>query len=169
MLISENYRQLNQKLHEIDVNWGIIPKWTIRTIAIQAKRLNVKSILDYGAGKEALKHALPQFNVISYDPGIPAISRLPEPADFLVCTATLEHIEPECLDHVLDHMERCTIKAAYLTVSTIPSSKILADGRNPHLIVEKMHWWLPHLMKRWEVREAVSHPGVFWFYGKKHK
>ena len=77
----------------------------------------------------------------------------------------LEHIEPECLDAVLDHMARLTQKAILLTVTTIPAAKNLADGRNAHLIVEPPEWWIPKLLQRWEMETYNRNDIGFMFLG----
>jgi len=91
----------------------------------------------------------------SYDPCVPGIDSLPEPADLVVSCCVLEHVEPECLDAVLDDMRRCTLKAAFIVVTSVPSSKFLNDGRNAHLIIEPMDWWLPKIMQRWKLNGAM--------------
>tara|TARA_B110000977_G_C11070843_1_gene489484 strand:+ start:2365 stop:2862 length:498 start_codon:yes stop_codon:yes gene_type:complete len=86
-----------------------------------------------------------------YDPAIPSKSALPQRTDMLVCTDVLEHIEPELLDNVLNHMKDCMIKCGYFVISTIPAYQILADGRNAHLILEDKEWWKAKLQRYFEV------------------
>lgn len=114
------------------------------------------TILDYGCGKSGLwekYHDKLPAKIIGYDPAIPALSAQPEPADLVVCTDVLEHVEPECLETVLDDLRRCTIKGIFLTVSFRPAMRILVDGRNAHLIQEQPKWWLPKIMDRFELRQ----------------
>ena len=66
-----------------------------------------------------------------YDPGVPEYADKPSPAEFVFCCDVLEHIEPEYLDDVLDHLEELTEKILFATVHTGPAGKILSDGRNP--------------------------------------
>lgn len=106
-------------------------------------------------------------NVASYDPAVEDISGVPSPADLLVSRCVLEHVEPDYLESVLDDMRRCTVVAALHIVSRYPSSKFLSDGRNAHLIIKSIDWWLPHLMRRWKVNNAQILPnGRFMFLGK---
>lgn len=165
MLITESYRALNQELHQKDLNWGASHPAIVELVAGVIKLTQAKSVLDYGAGKQLIRQRFGPI-VRSYDPAIPGIDRTPDPADLVVCLSVLEHIEPECLDAVLNDIKRCTIKATLLVVSCFPSGKILSDGRNAHLIQENMDWWLPHLMKRWSVNTAMLMPGRFWFLGR---
>ena len=67
---------------------------------------------------------------------------MPEiPAELVICTDVLEHIEPELIDNVLKHIESLTLKTAYLIIDTLPAQKNLPDGRNAHLIIENQDWW----------------------------
>ena len=85
----------------------------------------------------------------------PRVKRYPPgPADIVVCTDVLEHIEPECLENVLDDLKRVTKKVCYLAVSTRRASKSYSDGQNCHLIVEDHDWWRPKIKKRFHVVET---------------
>ena len=168
MLISEEYRKLNSDLHKADPSWGDGKAWVHTMAGKIADHIKAETILDYGAGKEALKAALGS-KVISYDPAIEAISQAPEPADLLVSCAVLEHVEPDCLGAVLLDMQRCTLKNALIVVTTIPSSKILGDGRNAHLIIETPRWWLNILMAYWDINAMQLSKIGFWFIGTRKK
>ncbi len=98
---------------------------------------------------------------MGYDPAIEGLDDEPEPADLVVCGDVLEHIEPECLDAVLDDLKRCTVKAIFLTVATRPAKKTLSDGRNAHLIQQPAEWWLPKIMQRWELQAFHATVGEF--------
>jgi hypothetical protein len=60
----------------------------------------------------------------------------------------MEHIEPECVDAVLDDLQRLTKRYILMTISTQPANKTLADGRNTHVTVRPADWWVPKLMSR---------------------
>jgi hypothetical protein len=83
--------------------------------------------------------------VFEYDPGIPGKDHLPKPADLVVCTDVLEHIEPELLDGVLRHLYLLAGRGAYLVIATRLARELLPDGRNAHLIVQEPPWWLAKL------------------------
>jgi hypothetical protein len=147
MLISEEYRRLNEELHRTDPTWGGgLSSWAVAWIA----KLKPATILDYGAGKQSLAR-LKGYDIRSYDPAIQKIAGPPEPADLVACFQVLEHVEPEFLDNVLDHIQRLALKHVAFTVCTELASKVLADGRNAHLIVEPVHWWLGKMLPRWDV------------------
>jgi 2-polyprenyl-3-methyl-5-hydroxy-6-metoxy-1,4-benzoquinol methylase len=87
---------------------------------------------------------------------VPGRDVLPKPSDVVVCTDVLEHIEPEKLDAVLDHILRLTGYFAHLVISTRPANAVLPDGRNAHLIVETPDWWLEKILAnpRWQTEVA---------------
>ena len=158
-LISDNYRNLMTTLHEERPDYGVASwkKW-LPMINDIAKSVGARKILDYGCGKGGLSVALPLVEVTNYDPAIEKWSATPEPHDFVVCTDVLEHIEPDCLDAVLDDLVRVTDKVLFASIATTPAVKTLADGRNAHLIVEPMEWWLPKLWDRFMIT-MVNRPG----------
>jgi hypothetical protein len=79
----------------------------------------------------------------------------------VACIDVLEHIEPDLLDNVLDHLASLTELVLLATVHTGPASKVLSDGRNAHLIQQPMEWWLPKFMSRWDLQtcQVVSAHG----------
>lgn len=170
-VISPTYRELNSQLHQSrpDYGAGISSRRWYATIAELAKKVGAQSILDYGCGKGSLGKALAHLVVKNYDPAIPGLDKPPTAADLLVSTDVLEHIEPDCLDDVLDDMKRCGLKAVFLTIATRKAAKTLADGRNAHLIVQSPEWWLPKLMARWDMRNFAAQDGEFMFFGVARK
>lgn len=151
-LISEEYRAQNALKHETSTAYGNNGHLAADRVRALARTLGATSILDYGCGKRSLERAL-GYAIQNYDPAIPAYAALPQPADVVVCMDVLEHIEPECLDAVLDHLASLTKMRGYFTVAVKPAHKHLPDGRNAHLIVEPPEWWLQKLMARWKLLE----------------
>jgi cyclopropane fatty-acyl-phospholipid synthase-like methyltransferase len=90
---------------------------------------------------EMARRGFPREQMAGYDPGIPDRAALPEPADFVVSTDVLEHVEPEKLDGVLKHIRELTKRQAYLNIHTGPANAKLPDGRNAHLIQQPAEWW----------------------------
>lgn len=163
-LITPEYLALQEQLHNGSQEYGVSGhKWAehVRQFSTQ---LGSRDILDYGCGKETLQRALP-FPIHMYDPCIAHRSAPPEPADLVVCTDVLEHIEPECLDAVLQDLARLTKKLVFLEVATRPAVKFLSDGRNAHLIQEQAAWWLPQLISRWRIQSFQDLGGSFVFLG----
>lgn len=165
LLISDSYKRLNSDLHESNPFYGTGGGGRAQEVAAVADKFGCLGILDYGCGKGDLTRALLLRDVREYDPAIPGKDRRPEPAHLVYCGDVLEHVEPECLEAVLDDIAALAQKAVLLLVHTGPAKKILADGRNAHLTQQKAEWWLPKFMQRWEFSSAgASHNGV-WFIG----
>ncbi|MDP1683387.1 MAG: hypothetical protein Q8L39_16645 [Burkholderiales bacterium] len=119
MLTTDQYRELNAHLHDTNPHYGISSsKWA----PVVADQVGTRDILDYGCGKGLLKSTL-GWPIREYDPAIPGKDTPPEPADFVTCTDVLEHIEPECLEHVLNDLQRLTRKIAFLNIATRPAKK----------------------------------------------
>lgn len=140
ILISQEYRDLNARLHKENLAFGVGGAKHAPRILKLVEQLKTQSVLDYGCGKGYLARELP-FPIWEYDPAIPGKDETPRAADLVSCTDVLEHIEPEKLDDVLGDIRRCTKKCGYFTIHTGPSIKKLADGRNAHLIQEPWEWW----------------------------
>ena len=134
-LISDFYRELNRELHGRIARYGANGgKWaeTVRQIY---KKTKSKSILDYGAGKQSLARELSKYDIRSYDPAVPGIDHLPEPADLVCCLDVIEHVEPECTDAVISHIRSLALKAIFVVIACKASSKILTVGRDAHINV----------------------------------
>ena len=168
-LISEQYRDVCAQAHREDPKWGTSSGRMAQMVERVIADVRPANIVDYGCGKQSLARALPRYRFIGYDPAIPGLDNPPPPADLVICTDVMEHIEPELLDAVLDDLERVTIKALFLTVATVPAKKILPDGRNAHLQVQPMDWWLPRFMARFDLMhlEAASPGFTALFHVKK--
>lgn len=149
-MITENYRKLNEQLHATNEGYGTSGQKYASQVMQLAANLRTQDILDYGCGKSTLSNNLP-FIIKQYDPAIPKYSDNPMPAELVVCTDVLEHIEPEMLGEVLDDLKRVTRKKGYFIIATRPAKKILADGRNAHLIVENSRWWLNALWDKFKI------------------
>ncbi len=158
--ISEEYRQLNVKLHEDQITYGAGGQRHAETVkkivaGIKTADNSFPSVLDYGCGKGMLGKALP-FPIWEYDPAIPTKAEQPRPADLVVCTDVLEHIEPELLRCVLADLKRCVKQVGFFTISTRPAVKTLADGRNAHLIQEGPDWWKDKLKEYFHVAKMTA-------------
>lgn len=118
--------------------------------------MGVSHLLDYGCGAQTnlARHLKADHKLTyqAYDPGVPRFSRAPIPAQMVACIDVLEHIEPDCLDNVLDDIVRLTEVIAFLSIDTGPATKTLTDGRNAHLIQQPLSWWLPKLCDRWDLQ-----------------
>lgn len=145
-LITPEYRELQQKLHATGkYGLGGSCKDSVNALA-QCGAKEGESILDYGCGNGQLKQGIGHlFDVREYDPCIDGKDGPPESADYVISNDVLEHIEPDCLEHVLGHIQTLAKKRAILIISTREATKTLEDGRNAHLIVQDPEWWLRQL------------------------
>lgn len=155
MLISDAYREQQQELHENPL-YGVAARLYAPMIARLMNAQGVTELLDYGAGKRVLLKKLAdnklvdhQFRYFPYDPAFD--NDPPEPREMVACIDVLEHIEPDCIEAVLDDLLRVTKRIGFFTIATGPAEKTLPDGRNAHLIQQPAEWWMPKLMERFEL------------------
>jgi hypothetical protein len=165
-LISDDYRRMQEELHR-NPNYGVASVQYAPLVAEVIMALGSGELLDYGAGKGRLGSTLQglikePLKVRHYDPAIPQWSKPPEPCKLVACIDVLEHIEPDLLDNVLDDLKRVTSHVGVFTVHTGAAAKVLADGRNAHLIQEPPQWWLPRLWERFDLHTFKKMPNGFW-------
>ena len=154
-LISDDYKSLNEQLHEAHEEFGNRNDFLARelptSIAILHKLFKYNSVLDYGCGKGLILESLNKklhplgIDLQGYDPCIKEFAEPPLPADILLCTDVLEHVEPEKIKEVLEHINTLTINVCYLIIDLLPATKTLADGRNAHINLQTHGWWLDAL------------------------
>ena len=159
-LISEEYKALNSQLHANSEEYGnrnsFLSEKLPETISLIHKLFKCASVLDYGCGKgliiKSLQKNLAQFpiDIQGYDPCVKTYENPPKPADILISTDVLEHIEPDKIDEVLDHIGHLTTRCCYLIIDLLPAVKTLPDGRNAHIMLETSGWWLNKLAKNFE-------------------
>jgi len=143
MLITESHKSSEYRKHITDPEYGgkcVEYSGIITTII---NNLEISEVLDYGAGKGELpKNIAPDHRVAVhlYDPAMPSLSESPEPREFVVCIDTLNYVESDCIDYVLDDLVRVTKKIIFIQVTE--------DER-------KMEWWLPKIMDRFSVQSLV--------------
>lgn len=160
MLITHDYLKEQRRMHA-NKSYGAASKKFASHVAAQIEARNPASILDYGAGKCALRQTLGLVldgrEVKEYDPGVKSIAKLPKGAySMVVCIDVLEHVEPSCLEDVLDKIRSLTSELAFLTIHTGPAGKFLSDGRNAHLIQRPIGWWVELVGQRFrDVRSEM--------------
>ena len=166
LLISEEYRLLQQKMHE-NPRYGEASVGYAPLVVQIIEQVGATELLDYGAGKGRLgiylrEHLRRPLTIHHYDPAIPEWSALPAPSGFVACIDVLEHIEPALIENVLDDLKRVTAHVAVLTIETVPARKTLPDGRNAHLIQRSPDGWLPKLIERFDLVTFNRVPRGFW-------
>lgn len=168
-LISTDYATMNRQLHHDNLAYGVGGGRHAKVVTSLADSLHTTSILDYGCGKGYLAKELP-FPIWEYDPAIPGKDTAPRPADIVVCTDVLEHIEPDKLFYVLDDIRRCLKQVGYFVIHTGPAQKTLPDGRNTHLIQQGANWWRTKLSKFFVVGKIAERgPELHIIVGAKAK
>jgi hypothetical protein len=158
--ITEDYRKLQQELHE-NPNYGVASLHFAPIVAEIIKKTGVKSLADYGAGKQNLLKALTQagvsgFEYFPYDPAFPEYGE-PKNAELVCCIDVLEHIEPELIDNVISELAKITTNLGFYSVHMGPAGKVLSDGRNAHLIQKPSSWWLKKFVEHFEVVQLQAH------------
>jgi hypothetical protein len=154
MLITEDYREQNRMLHASDKTFGVGARKKVQLILDLERKYNTRDILDYGCGKMDLQNAL-GYPIQNYDPCVAGCDMEPKPAKLLVSLDVLEHIEPELLDNVLQHMKGLMLEAGLLIIAPRKSSAILPNGKNAHRIVQPKPWWVEQVAKYFTI-ESVS-------------
>ena len=118
-LISEEYRKQQSYLHEQHINYGVASMEFGDTVSHIINSNAIIEVLDYGSGKGRLATCLQlnhSINLQCYDPAIKKYSQLPKPAELVVCIDVLEHIEPDLIDSVLDHLQTLTTRLGFFTI-----------------------------------------------------
>ena len=155
MLATADYVKEQEALHATG-QYGVTGQKYGEMVSQIIDNLEIDTILDYGAGSNlSLTKTLKPNRKVRYQPydiGVPEYAEEPEPAELVTCIGVIEHIEPEYLDDVLDHLEELTQVALFMSVHMGPAGKVLSDGRNAHLTQERPDWWLPKIQERFELQ-----------------
>jgi hypothetical protein len=161
------YRTLLQKRYE-QPGWGASGYSHADEVRRWAQKIEARSAIDYGCGRGTLAPVVPELSWQEYDPGMRGFDVLPEPADLVVCTDVLEHVEPGCLTSVLTHLRLLARRGMYINIGLGRAKEVLPDGRNAHLIQEGEAWWrqtltenriFPELIQRFKGRRVWVRSG----------
>jgi hypothetical protein len=152
MNATPEYAELQRQFHVARPDYGISGMRYADNVQQIAQRMRTRDILDYGCGKATLQKNIP-FPIQNYDPFVPEFSARPQPADLVVCTDVMEHIEPQFVDSVLKDIQSLAKQAVFFQIATRPASKVLPDGRNAHLIQENGNWWLARILPLFDIRQ----------------
>lgn len=146
-LISPRYVELQRELHADPRGYGGRGRKWSDVVSELVATYDAGSVLDYGCGQGSLGNELRERGIIcrEYDPAIPGKDDMPMFADLVVATDVLEHVEPDRLPAVLQHLRALARTAVFVVVSTVETAKVLSDGRNAHLIVQPAEWWIQQI------------------------
>ncbi len=161
-LISKEYKEKIVAFHK-KRGWGGPISKNVPSIVHKYMALSkANSILDYGSGcglfKEKMDNQYPnaKFNIHEYEPGIIGKDEDPPVCDATVCLDVLEHIEPDKIDNVLQHIYDKTNKWAYIMICCIPSHNTFPDGQNLHILQREPNWWLEKFKYEWDMFDIIS-------------
>lgn len=148
-LISPEYLEQQRQLHAQGRygRWG--KDWVGAAMDLMRAH-GCATVLDYGCGQGTFKAEMNGCGaaVAEYDPAIKGKDKPPKPADLVMCTDVLEHIEEDKIDAVIRHIRELTRKVAFFVIHTRPASKNLPDGRNAHILLRDSLWWFEAITTR---------------------
>jgi len=171
MLYTKYYQEQLRKKHS-KTSWGGGVGTKVKWIIPEVKTLlsnSITTVLDYGCGngtfKKVCNELFPDISVLEYDPGITNKDICPKKADIVICFDVLEHIEPECLDDVLSHIQSINTYGAVLQPCLVAAHHTLEDVGNAHLIIQDSDWWISKFKQYFSIEHihynTKSHLAVF--------
>lgn len=156
-----------QKLHDKSMRYGAgitfkseIKEW--------AKGRKLKSVLDFGCGKNGISRMLKEhgINSIGYDPAISEYASLPHQTfDGVSCLDVMEHIPASRIKDTMKLIGDRADKSIFINISTRLAAHILPNGRNCHETVCSATWWrraLREFLPDFEI--AHEHPVTDHYY-----
>jgi len=162
-LASPEYRSTLEQMHAAEYGWGNTGGDWAKEVQEFAAELDATVLLDYGCGRCGLFKSVNRkgLRVTNFDVGMPEYRGMPKPVDITVSTDVLEHIEPDKLDNVIDHIFSMSAMGVFLNISLRKAKRDLPDGRNAHLIIAGEQWWLEKLKRPgWKLhRTPIVQPG----------
>lgn len=153
-VVTDYYRSLLEIEHQKGI-WGVISIQKAPHIAKMMKQYQLNEILDYGAGAgnlaKTLVEIMPEAIVHQYEPGRPELSNSPSPCDMVACIDVIEHVEPDCLEAVLNDLERVIQRYAFINISTRKASRVLSNGWNAHICLKDPNEWHDIFANRFDI------------------
>lgn len=159
-LISDRHRDLYRRHYETRVVESRPSVWLPRIEAL-ADRHGLRTVIDYGCGAARGISQFSRLAVTDYDPAVPGCEAVPAPADLVVSVHALEHVEPESVNAVIEHMQELALRALLIVVSCEESTKTLPDGSPWHSFVRPWDFWLGRLSDFRPVETIKEHGKEF--------
>lgn len=149
-LISRDMLEQNRGLHE-QGNYGASGWRHFEPVLMAALCMDNPVLLDYGCGQCTLSKSLYEAGwkglIREYDPCVSGKDAMPEPADLVICTDVMEHVEENRVPNVFDHMRSLTKRLCYVSIAIRPANKSLPNGMNAHITQRKPKWWVKKASK----------------------
>ncbi len=163
-LISDEHCDMNVALHKDFTFGGNSAKaWSKARLIID--EYNCKSVLDYGCGKGRLRIQARRKNCEiawqDYDPAVLNFSTLPYSSDLVIVRDVMEHVEPNKLNAILEHIAWLSNRVVWFTIPNSKSTKTLANGQNAHLIQENSDWWKERISKYFDIVDLTPGKTIF--------
>lgn len=146
-LLSVDYRAQLVEKHRVKPWGGAGASWVPYILPlVEGMEIDAPTFLDYGCGratfKPAMLEALPAATIYEYDPGIPGKDAEPAPADIVVATDVMEHVEEQFVDATLKRLAGLSQRLCFMNIACELSKSLLPDGRNAHVTVRPPDWWI---------------------------
>jgi hypothetical protein len=126
ILISDEYKRQQEHLHET-TEYGTMAQHYGPLVSQIVEKLEISHLLDYGCSRRmGLLKTLKvnrKLTYQGYDPGagVEELATAPVPAELVWCIDVVEHIEPEYLENVLDHLAALSEVVAFMSILTGPA------------------------------------------------
>jgi trans-aconitate methyltransferase len=143
-------QQIQQAQHSLQFNELLLKYSPVHDFL---SRYQPASVIDYGCAQGHLMSRIAQDfpsiqRIEGYDPGNPRYQHRPQGVfDCMISCDVIEHFEPDQANSILLSMQQQFTRAAFFIIACYPAKKILADGRNAHLIVEPPEHWLDRIQR----------------------
>lgn len=149
-----------------DFGAGGAGQYDARKVMELCRQYQCTSVLDYGCGKGWLGAQMPRsVDLRLYDPAMPEFAEEPLPADLVLCCDVMEHVEPERVDAVIDHLWTLTRKTIFVSIALELAAKTLPDGRNAHICLQGPLDWFKAFEPWFEFLSFTSDGSWFKFIG----
>lgn len=151
-LLSAEYLALLTEKHRVKPWGGGGASWVPHVLPlVEDLELNAPTFLDYGCGRATFKwamlEALPSATVFEYDPGIPGKDAQPAPADIVIATDVMEHVEEQFVDATLQKLAALSQRLCFMNIACELSKSLLPDGQNAHITVRPPDWWIDKIKR----------------------
>jgi hypothetical protein len=164
MMIDKQYLIDQYKiLHRNNSNYGCSGEYHTEMIREILIRNNIKTILDYGAGKSKLVFMMEGIIGYRYDPSMSDYNYLPQwifnegAIDAVITTDVLEHIPDHLLDGVLKEITSISKNQLHF-IYLVLDAHFLPDGSPCHVTIKPVDWWINRLSEYLPVIYSIKIP-----------